>query len=79
MSITYRPPFDEDDELDLRALYRKPRAGGSPQLDAAVRRTWHSGRSWHPVSYTHLDVYKRQALSHPAPAAPLSSLELIWW
>ena len=26
MSITYRPPFDEDDELDLRALYRKPRA-----------------------------------------------------
>lgn len=48
MSITYRPPFDEDDELDLRALYRKPRAGGSPELDAAVRRTWHPGRSWHP-------------------------------
>lgn len=48
MSITYRPPFDEDDELDLRALYRKPRAGGSPELDAAVRRAWHPGRSWHP-------------------------------
>lgn len=48
MSITYRPPFDEDDELDLRALYRKPRAGGSPELEAAVRRTWHPGRSWHP-------------------------------
>lgn len=47
MSITYRPPFDEDDELDLRALYRKPRAGGSPELDAAVRRTWHPGRSRH--------------------------------
>ncbi|MPT29919.1 MAG: hypothetical protein E2602_24145 [Achromobacter sp.] len=48
MSIAYRPPFDEDDELDLRALYRKPRAGGSPELDAAVRRTWHPGHSWHP-------------------------------
>lgn len=48
MSIAYRPPFDEDDELDLRALYRKPRAGGSPELEAAVRRTWHPGRSWHP-------------------------------
>ncbi|WP_263911012.1 hypothetical protein [Achromobacter sp. 79A6] len=48
MSITYRPPFDEDDDLDLRALYRKPRAGGSPELEAAVRRTWHPGRSWHP-------------------------------
>lgn len=48
MSITYRPPFDEDDELDLRALYRKPRAGGSPELEAAVRRTWHPGHSWHP-------------------------------
>jgi hypothetical protein len=48
MSIAYRPPFDEDDELDLRALYRKPRAGGSPELEAAVRRTWHPGRGWHP-------------------------------
>lgn len=42
------PPFDEDDELDLRAVYRKPRTGGSPELDAAVRRTWHPGHSWHP-------------------------------
>ncbi|AHC48388.1 hypothetical protein U2261_09915 [Achromobacter xylosoxidans] len=48
MSIAYRPPFDEDDELDLRAVYRKPRTGGSPELDAAVRRTWHPGHSWHP-------------------------------
>jgi hypothetical protein len=48
MSITYRPPFDEDDERDLRALYRKPRPGTSPELDAAVRRTWHPGHSWHP-------------------------------
>lgn len=48
MSITYRPPFDEDDERDLRALYRKPRPGSSPELDAAVRRTWHPGHSWHP-------------------------------
>lgn len=48
MSITYRPPFDEDDERDLRALYRKPRPETSPELDAAVRRTWHPGHSWHP-------------------------------
>lgn len=48
MSIAYRPPFDEDDELDLRALYRKPRAGGSPELEAAVRRAWHPGHGWHP-------------------------------
>lgn len=48
MSITYRPPFDEDDERDLRALYRKPGTGNSPELDAAVRRTWHPGHSWHP-------------------------------
>lgn len=48
MSITYRPPFDEDDERDLRALYRKPRPGTSPELDAAVRRSWHPGHSWHP-------------------------------
>lgn len=48
MSITYRPPFDEDDERDLRALYRKPRPGSSPELDAAVRRAWHPGHSWHP-------------------------------
>ena len=41
------PPFDEDDELDLRALYRKTRSG-SPELDAAVRRSWHPGHSWHP-------------------------------
>ena len=48
MSITYRPPFDEDDERDLRALYRKPGPGANPELDAAVRRRWHPGRSWHP-------------------------------
>jgi hypothetical protein len=49
MSITYRPPFDEDDERDLRALYRKPGPGTSPELDAAVRRSWHPGHSWHPA------------------------------
>ncbi|SSW62871.1 hypothetical protein [Achromobacter agilis] len=48
MSITYRPPFDEDDERDLRALYRRPGPGSSPELDAAVRRRWHPGHSWHP-------------------------------
>ncbi|MFD4840572.1 hypothetical protein ACFWP0_23960 [Achromobacter sp. NPDC058515] len=48
MSITYRPPFDEDDERELRALYRKPGPGTSPELDAAVRRSWHPGHSWHP-------------------------------
>lgn len=48
MSITYRPPFDEDDERDLRALYRKPGPGNTPELDAAVRRSWHAGHSWHP-------------------------------
>ena len=48
MSITYRPPFDEDDARDLRALYRKPGPGSSPELDAAVRRSWHPGHSWHP-------------------------------
>ncbi|MGY6270275.1 hypothetical protein ACXIUT_11330 [Achromobacter denitrificans] len=48
MSITYRPPFDEDDERDLRALYRRPGPGASPELDAAVRRRWHPGHSWHP-------------------------------
>ncbi|KGD99738.1 hypothetical protein JL37_04025 [Achromobacter sp. RTa] len=49
MSITYRPPFDEDDERDLRALYRRPGPGSSPELDAAVRRSWHPGHSWHPA------------------------------
>jgi len=49
MSITYRPPFDEDDERDLRALYRKPGPGTNPELDAAVRRNWHPGHSWHPA------------------------------
>ncbi|WKK19788.1 hypothetical protein QQL45_10895 [Achromobacter insolitus] len=49
MSITYRPPFDEDDERDLRALYRRPGPGASPELDAAVRRSWHPGHSWHPA------------------------------
>ncbi|CAB3913225.1 hypothetical protein LMG26858_04851 [Achromobacter anxifer] len=49
MSITYRPPFDEDDERDLRALYRRPGPGTSPELDAAVRRSWHPGHSWHPA------------------------------
>jgi len=49
MSITYRPPFDEDDERDLRALYRKPGPGANPELDAAVRRRWHPGHSWHPA------------------------------
>lgn len=48
MSITYRPPFDEDDERDLRALYRRPGPGANPELDAAVRRRWHPGHSWHP-------------------------------
>ncbi|MGB3435200.1 MAG: hypothetical protein WBB14_25250, partial [Achromobacter sp.] len=49
MSITYRPPFDEDDERDLRALYRRHDPGSSPELDAAVRRSWHPGHSWHPA------------------------------
>ncbi|QKH38023.1 hypothetical protein FOC84_25045 [Achromobacter pestifer] len=49
MSITYRPPFDEDDERDLRALYRRHGSGASPELDAAVRRSWHPGHSWHPA------------------------------
>ena len=49
MSITYRPPFDEDDERDLRALYRRHGSGTSPELDAAVRRSWHPGHSWHPA------------------------------
>lgn len=48
MSITYRPPFDEDDARELRALYRKHEPGSSPELDAAVRRSWHPGHSWHP-------------------------------
>lgn len=49
MSITYRPPFDEDDERDLRALYRRHGSAASPELDAAVRRNWHPGHSWHPA------------------------------
>ncbi len=49
MSITYRPPFDEDDERDLRALYRRHGPGANPELDAAVRRRWHPGHSWHPA------------------------------
>jgi len=48
MSIAYRPPFDEDDERDLRALYRRPGPGANPELDAAVRRRWQPGHSWHP-------------------------------
>lgn len=42
------PPFDEDDERDLRALYRRPGPTANPELDAAVRRRWHPGHSWHP-------------------------------
>ncbi|WP_454695286.1 hypothetical protein [Achromobacter aegrifaciens] len=49
MSITYRPPFDEDDERELRALYRRHGPAASPELDAAVRRRWHPGHSWHPA------------------------------
>ncbi|ADP17488.1 hypothetical protein AXYL_04169 [Achromobacter xylosoxidans A8] len=49
MSITYRPPFDEDDERELRALYRRHGPAASPELDAAVRRSWHPGHSWHPA------------------------------
>ena len=30
---------------------------------------------WIPVSYTHLDVYKRQALHHPPPDSDLQALE----
>uniref|UniRef100_UPI00333FBF9F hypothetical protein n=1 Tax=Castellaniella defragrans TaxID=75697 RepID=UPI00333FBF9F len=38
MTAHSRPPLDEDDDQDLRALYRTlPRAEPSPTLDAAVR------------------------------------------
>ncbi len=56
MSTTYRPPYDEDDELDLRGLYRKlPRQEASVENDGRARRAWRdyrgprsAGQSWHP-------------------------------
>ncbi|MBO9353598.1 hypothetical protein GG851_06290 [Bordetella petrii] len=60
MTAHSRPPYDEDDDLDLRALYRTlPRAEPGPAVDAAVheaaaraaaadRRVWRQRRLWHP-------------------------------
>ncbi|MBO1112762.1 hypothetical protein [Bordetella petrii] len=60
MTAHPRPPHDEDDDLDLRALYRTlPRAEPGPDLDAAVhdaaaraaaadRRVQRQRRLWHP-------------------------------
>ncbi|MBV7486774.1 hypothetical protein [Bordetella sp. BOR01] len=60
MTAHPRPPHDEDDDLDLRALYRTlPRTEPSPSLDAAVheaaaravaadRRVQRQRRLWHP-------------------------------
>jgi len=60
MTAHPRPPHDEDDDLDLRALYRTlPRAEPGPALDAAVhdaaaraaaadRRVQRQRRLWHP-------------------------------
>jgi len=60
MTAHPRPPHDEDDDLDLRALYRTlPRAEPGPALDASVRdaaaraaaadrRVQRERRLWHP-------------------------------
>lgn len=56
MSTTYRPPYDEDDELDLRGVYRKlPRQEANAENDGRARRAWRdyrgprsAGQSWHP-------------------------------
>ena len=60
MTAHPRPPHDEDDDLDLRALYRTlPRTEPDPGLDAAVheaaaravaadRRVQRQRRLWHP-------------------------------
>jgi len=60
MTAHPRPPYDEDDDLDLRALYRTlPRTEPGPGLDAAIhgaavraltadRRVQRQRRLWHP-------------------------------
>ena len=60
MTAHPRPPYDEDDDLDLRALYRTlPRTEPGPALDAAIhgaaaralaadRRVQRQHRLWHP-------------------------------
>ncbi|GAB1579876.1 hypothetical protein [Bordetella petrii] len=60
MTAHHRPPHDEQDDLDLRALYRTlPDAEPGPELDAAVRataaraaaadrRVQRQRRLWHP-------------------------------
>lgn len=60
MTAHHRPPHDEQDDLDLRALYRTlPSAEPGPELDAAVRataaraaaadrRVQRQRRLWHP-------------------------------
>ena len=46
-------------------FFSHPRAGLRPRLRVALNqvRAWHE--TYRPVSYTHLDVYKRQV---PAPS-----------
>lgn len=60
MTAHHRPPHDEQDDLDLRALYRTlPSTEPGPELDAAVRataaraatadrRVQRQRRLWHP-------------------------------
>ena len=57
------------DGSETPALYVSGKVSGKEGLF----RTDNDGRSWQPVSYTHLDVYKRQALTERcSPAAAMT-------
>ena len=40
---------------------------------------WCTARDLYPVSYTHLDVYKRQALAHPWGIWPVEKAAPVLW
>ncbi|WP_251863347.1 hypothetical protein [Achromobacter sp. Marseille-Q4962] len=84
MSTAYRPPFDEDDELDRRGLYRNRGAGrGSP--DAAGSPAWHAGPGWHPGwaaaaclalaagMFAWTDALEERLANPPRPRAPIAA------
>ena len=61
-------PVEQDNILKARVEYGEAAFYG-PKLDFMVKDA--IGRRW-PVSYTHLDVYKRQPLCLPTNCSPLS-------
>ena len=63
--------------LDTKVLVPYIVHDDSSQLAAAKRLNSHRWRHDHgPVSYTHLDVYKRQALAYRA-GLPLEDMEFV--